>query len=166
MQKIINNIIPHPILSATLWLMWLLLNNTTDPAHIFLGLILALLIPKYTSSFWSRKLVSIKKTHLVFAFMCLMAYDIFKANINVAILILGPKNKLKPQFFEIPISAQNPYAIALLANCITLTPGTVSCKISLDNKILYVHGLNVDNPQNEIDTIKNRYEKRIINFFS
>lgn len=47
-----NRILPHPILSIILVVIWLLLNNTIAPGHILLGAFLAVLIPWFTSSFW------------------------------------------------------------------------------------------------------------------
>jgi len=166
MNKIIYKIIPHPILSLVLFLMWIILNNSINPPDLILGIILALSIPQITTNFWSRKLANPQNILQVFAFMLIMAGDIIIANIRVSILILGRNSKLKPMFFTVPLTAENPYAISLLANCITLTPGTLSCKISLDNQKIFVHGLNVDDVEDVVAKIKSRYEQRIIKMFT
>jgi multicomponent K+:H+ antiporter subunit E len=52
----VNKILPHPMLTVVLWLIWLLLNNTVAPGHMVLGLFLAVTIPLFTAGFWPEKL--------------------------------------------------------------------------------------------------------------
>ena len=54
-MKDTNSFLPHPILSFMLVIIWLLLNNTVAAGHIVLGIVLAILIPWFTSSFWQRR---------------------------------------------------------------------------------------------------------------
>lgn len=152
-----KKLLPHPILSLALWVIWLLLNNTVAPGHMLLGAILAIVIPLLTSAFWPEK-VTIKHPLTLFKFVAVVMWDIMVANVIVAKLILGNKNNLQPKFLHIPLDIKEPIAISLLANTISLTPGTVSCDVSEDQKTLLVHGLHEEDPQATIDEIKSRYE--------
>jgi len=159
-----KKLLPHPILSLTLWIIWLLLNNTVAAGHMVLGAILAIIIPLMTSSFWPEK-VCLRHPVTLFKFIGIVLWDILVANIKVAQLILGNKNNLEPKFLQIPLDIQHPLAISLLANTISLTPGTVSCDVIDNGKILLVHGLHEPDPQATIDEIKQRYEQPLKEVF-
>jgi len=155
---------PHPILSIILLLTWLMLNNTIAAGHIVLGSILSMLIPWLTQRFWPEQ-VCLGKWSTIFKFSLVVGYDIVISNIFVAKLILGKNDALKPVFLEIPIDIKHPLGLSLLASTISLTPGTVSVDLSEDRRILIVHALHVDDATEEIDTIKSRYEKPLMEIF-
>lgn len=159
-----KKIFPHPILSFVLWLVWLLLNNTVAPGHMVLGAVLAIVIPLLTSKFWPEQ-VCMRHPFTLFKFVMIVLWDIMIANVIVAKLILGNKKKLQPCFLHIPLDIEHPLAIGLLANTISLTPGTVSCDLSEDKKFLLVHGLHEEDPQATIDEIKQRYEQPLKKVF-
>jgi multicomponent Na+:H+ antiporter subunit E len=56
-------------------------------------------------------------------------------------------SQLKPGFFAYPLKVQNDFQITLLANLITLTPGTLSVDVSDNRKTLYIHSVHVPDPQ-------------------
>lgn len=159
-----NSLIPHPILSITLLITWLLLNNTIAAGHILLGTILAILIPWFTSSFWPEK-VCAKNPKVFFKFSLVVLYDIVVANMTVSKQVLSPNEDLKPQFFDLPLDIKHPLGISTLASTISLTPGTVSCDLSEDKKYLIIHGLVIDDVDATIAEIKNRYEKPLMEVF-
>jgi len=82
-----NRLLPHPILTMVLWIIWLLLNNTLAPGHIVLGFILAITIPLLTTSFWPEK-ITLSNPWVIFKFFWVVIGDILIANIIVAKLIL------------------------------------------------------------------------------
>ena len=159
-----NKIIPHPILSVSLLLVWLLLNNTIAPGHIVLGAILAILIPWFSSSFWEER-VCAKHPLTFIKFVCIVLYDIVVANIVVARQVLGSNSDLEPKLFKLPITIEHPLGISILASTISLTPGTVSCDLSEDRNHLLIHGLSVSDVEEEIKTILQRYEKPLLEVF-
>lgn len=160
----LNRILPHPVLSFILWIVWLLLNNTMAAGHVVLGLILAILIPLLSSNFWPEK-VRIYAPFTLMKYLAMVLYDIVIANMVVAKLILGRNDTLKPAFFHIDLELQTPLGISLLANTISLTPGTVSCDLSEDQHRLLVHALHVDDIPDMIKQIKKRYESPLIKVF-
>ena len=156
--------IPHPILTLVLWITWLLLQNSLSAGHILLGLILALLIPWLTSGFWPER-IRIQKPWVLIKFTGVVLWDILIANIAVAKLILSHNDTLKPGFIELELDIQTPIGISLLANTISLTPGTVSCDLSADRKHLIIHALHLEDPEATINEIKQRYEQPLIEVF-
>lgn len=161
----LTKILPHPILSLVLWLSWLLLNNSFDPGHIVLGLILAIFIPWFTGRFWQEK-VCLKNPLVLFKFFGVVMWDILIANITVAKLILGKNDKLQPAFFYIDLDVKHPLAISILANTISLTPGTVSCDLTADRKRLLIHALHAEDIDQIIAEIKQRYEAPLKEVFT
>jgi multicomponent K+:H+ antiporter subunit E len=65
---------------------------------------------------------------------------------------------LQPAFIEVPLDLTSELAISLLANTICLTPGTVSARLSPDQRTLLVHALDAPDPDAVRDLIKTRYE--------
>jgi multicomponent K+:H+ antiporter subunit E len=159
------NILPHPILTVVLMIIWLLLNNTVAAGHILLGTILALVIPWFTSSFWPEK-VHVKNYMIFFKFILVLTYDIIVANLTVAKLIISPNENLKPDFFILPLDISHTFGISVLASTISLTPGTVSCDLSEDKSYLLIHALHLENKEATINEIKTRYEKPLMEVFS
>lgn len=168
MSKVITSLkwlLPHPVLSVVLWVIWLLLNNTVGAGHMVLGAILAIIIPKLTSGFWPEK-VCIKAPLTLLKFLSVVLWDILVANIAVAKLILGKNDALKPGFFELELSITSPIGISLLANTISLTPGTVSCDLTPDGKRLIIHAIHLDDIDDTISQIKSRYETPLKKVFT
>jgi len=161
----LNKLFPHPVLTLVLWGIWLLLNNTTGAGHIVLGLILAILIPWLTSGFWPEK-NRIRAPFALLKFLRIVLWDILVANMAVAKLILGRNKNLKPGFFYVDLDIQTPLGISLLANTISLTPGTVSCDLTEDRTRLLVHALHIEDIPETIKEIKERYEKLLKEVFT
>lgn len=161
----IPKILPHPVLSLVLWVIWLLLNNTVAAGHVVLGFGLAILIPLLTAGFWPEK-VRIRAPLTLLKFLLVVLWDILIANLVVAKLILGRNDDLKPALIRIALDIQNPLGISFLANTISLTPGTVSCDLSVDRRYLLVHALHAENISEIIAHIKQRYETPLIKVFT
>jgi len=155
---------PHPILSIILFLTWLMLNNTVSAGHVVLGAFLATFIPWFTQRFWPEE-ICLGKWSTIFKFSFIVAYDIVISNIFVAKLILGKNSALKPDFLEIPLDIEHPLGLSILTSTISLTPGTVSVDLNLNRDVLIVHALHVDDMEEEIQTIKERYEKPLMEIF-
>ena len=98
-------------------------------------------------------------------YVLMVMKDIVVANVEVALWIIGPVKKLKPSFVAIPINIQSDLGITILASTVSLTPGTVSAEVSEDKQWLYIHALHLDNENELIETIKQRYEQPIKEIF-
>ncbi len=159
-----TRLLPHPLLTPALAVIWLLLNNSIEPGQILLGLILGWAIPVLTIRFWPEA-VSIRKPFALLRYIIILFYDIIMANFTVARLILGNPDKLKPIFVRLPLDLTSDLAISLLANSITLTPGTLSAQLSDDHCYLLVHALNETDPDTLVATIKQRYENPLKEIF-
>lgn len=152
-----GRLLPHPLLTPILAVVWLLLNNSVDLGQIVMGLLLGWAIPLISIRFWPDTVYIYKPLALV-RYIVVLLFDIIVANFTVARLILGSPDQLKPAFVVLPLELTSDFAISLLANSITLTPGTLSAKLSFDRKHLLIHALNETDVETMIVAIKKRYE--------
>ncbi|MES0810679.1 MULTISPECIES: Na+/H+ antiporter subunit E [unclassified Roseibium] len=95
----------------------------------------------------------------------LFVYELVLSAWRVAMIVLRPKIELQPGIIAFPLTVDRDFEIAMLANLITLTPGTLSVDVSEDRKTLYVHCIDVPDPQATIDDIKNGFERKILEVF-
>ncbi|CTQ67784.1 MULTISPECIES: Na+/H+ antiporter subunit E [Stappiaceae] len=92
-------------------------------------------------------------------------YELVLSAWRVATIVVRPKIELQPGFIAYPLTVDRDFEITMLANLITLTPGTLSVDVSADRKTLYVHCIDVPDPQATIDDIKNGFERKILEVF-
>lgn len=98
----------------------------------------------------------------IISFILFFIWELTKANIQVAYEVITPKFSMKPGIVAIPLDAKTDLEITLLANLITLTPGTLALDVSTDRSVLYVHGMYVMNKKEFITDIKQGFEKRLL----
>jgi len=159
-----RRLLPHPLLTLTLAILWLLLVNQFSAGHLVLGLLLGWLIPLLTSAFWPEH-VRVRHTGALLRYLAVFVYDIVRGSFQVAWLILKGPARLKPAFVVVPLELRTDLGISLLANTISLTPGTVSSRLSADKRTLVVHTLNTDDPEALVAEIKQRYEMPLKKIF-
>lgn len=68
-------------------------------------------------------------------------------------------------FVHIPLELKDPNALAVLSMITCITPGTAWAEISRDRSMLLMHVLEVDDPQQVIDHVKNSYERPLMEIF-
>ncbi|MDO3720495.1 Na+/H+ antiporter subunit E [Marinobacter sp. chi1] len=154
---------PQPWLSVLLFATWQLLSDGISGASLVIGILLAWAIPQMTHGFWPDPPAFIRAWRMPL-YLLRVIRDIVIASIEVAWLILSPR-KPRPAFISYPLELEHPLAISILASTISLTPGTVSADVSDDNKLLLIHALDAENDQEVIDTIRNHYEKPLLEMF-
>lgn len=156
---------PHPLLSLSLTLIWLLLINSFSAGGLLVGLILGIAIPRLTSTFWPER-PAIRHYGKAAAYILLVIRDIVVANAQVAAIILfRPLSSLRTRWVCVPLDLNNPEAITIFAGTITMTPGTVSCDLAADGKSLLVHCLDAGDVDATVREMKERYESRLKEIF-
>ncbi|MGH8501638.1 MAG: Na+/H+ antiporter subunit E [Gammaproteobacteria bacterium] len=156
--------LPHPRLSILLLVVWLLLVNSLAPGHILLGAVLGLVISRVTRAFWLQR-PRISRPLLLLVFAGRVLWDIVIANLHVARIVLGSQAAISPRFTRLPLDLTDQFAITVLANTISLTPGTVTADVAADRKSLLIHSLHVVDEAALVAGIKRRYEKPLKEIF-
>ena len=82
--------------------------------------------------------------------------------VSVAWLVVRPKLRLRAEFIEYPLTVTTDIQITLLANMITLTPGTLSVDVSDDRRTLLIHALDVAEPEAVIGRIAAGFEAKVL----
>lgn len=128
---------------------WVVVTANFSWANIGFGFAIGALVLWLQRHNWSQdiyfyRLKSFIK--LVFIFF----YDLIGSALRVAKQVLTPTLRINPVFVAVPLDLTHPGQITLLANMITLTPGTLSVDVSADHKTLYIHAINAS----DIDAVK------------
>ncbi len=166
MTRAFNWLIPHPLLTLILTIVWMLLQNELSAGMVVFGFMLGVIIPWGTSIWWPDTPKGFRLGKMI-SYSFVVIWDIIIANIQVAWIVLTvPTSKLKPAWIVVPLELREPEAITMLAGTITLTPGTVSADLSDQGHSLLVHVLHTDDPDGVLDDIKTRYEARLLEIFS
>jgi multicomponent Na+:H+ antiporter subunit E len=101
----------------------------------------------------------------VIGLVWLFLKELVKSAVKVAVTVLTPRLDLKPGIIAFPLTLERDIEITLLANLITLTPGTLSIDVSDDRKTLYVHCIDVPDVDAAIADIRDGFERRIREVF-
>lgn len=92
-------------------------------------------------------------------------WELLMSAVRVALIVLRRDMNLAPGVIAYPLTVTRDAEITLLANFITLTPGTLSVDVSDDRKTLFVHCIDVPDEQATIDDIRNSFERKILEAF-
>lgn len=161
----LSRLFPHPYLTLTLTVVWLLLVNKVTSGNLFLGLVFGTVIPLITAAYWPDR-PTLRHPLKIAEYVLIVIWDIIVANVVVAwIILFRPQDRIRTQWIAVPLDLTSPEAITALAGTITMTPGTVSAMLSADGRSILVHCLDTDDPAATRDEIKHRYERRLKEIF-
>ncbi|SMC86173.1 Na+/H+ antiporter subunit E [Rhizobium sp. RU36D] len=152
---------PFPLLSACLLLMWLLLNDFTL-GHLILGFIIAVFGGWALAALRPAK-PRIRKWHLLPKLFFRVMADIIRSNAAVALLII--RGKRKPhvaRFIDVPLEIEHPVALAAMAVILTSTPGSAWLAYDSRRKMVLIHVLDLIDEETWVRTIKERYESLLL----
>ncbi len=152
--------------SIVLALIWAAITASFSLLNLILGWAIAFVALWFIRSNLASPVLFSKAKKIV-ALGALFFFELAMSAIRVALLVATPNMKahLKPGFIAFPLKAKSNGEITLLANLITLTPGTLSVDVSKDKKYLYVHAISVTNKRELIKSIASGFERKIIEVF-
>lgn len=102
------------------------------------------------------------KVRQVFGFALYFLWELVLANLRVAYDVVTPTHHMRPGVIAIPLDARTDAEITVLANFITLTPGTLSLDVSEDRKVLYIHAMYIHDREALRREIKSGLERRVL----
>ena len=145
MTQLKNNIRNRFVLFATLLLFWIMLNGTLAIDSFIVGIIVSLSITLLFSSGLSF-FTEFKLTPQ--AFIAGVKYYIYffkelvKSNFKLAAIVLNPTLPIKPGIVKVRTKLKSKMGRLMLANSITLTPGTMT--IEIEGEWIYVHCVTIE----------------------
>ncbi len=158
-------LLPHPLVSAGLLALWLLLNMTMSAGHILLGSAVAL------AGGWALHALRppqarVGRPGAILRLFALIFADIVRSNVAVARIVLGLGGRERTSgFVNIPLDLRDPYGLAVLACIITSTPGTLWVRHNPTTGMLTIHVLDLIDEGEWLRTIKGRYERLLLEIF-
>lgn len=150
------------LLNVLLALAWVALTGQFTPANFAIGFVLGYLL------LWLMQRMAepspyFGKARQVLGFALFFLWQMIKANLQVAYSVLTPGYRMRPGVIAIPLDVQTDAEITLLANLITLTPGSLSLDVSSDRRVLYLHSMNLgDDVDRFRREIKTGFERRVL----
>lgn len=148
------------LLNVIVAIVWMFLVNDYSTSSCIVGYIIGLLIIFTLRRFFPRRLYLynvIAVIKLVFIFL----KELVLSNLSVFKVVVSPKLNMRPGIFALETELEKDWEITLLANLITLTPGTLVVDVSDDNKTLYIHAMDIDDVEQVRQDIKKSFEKAI-----
>lgn len=156
------------------FLFWMLLTWSVAPRELVLGAVVAAAVSIFAArflihskAFWLYNPVRL----VILLFYCIVIFfwEIIKANVSMVGIVLGKKCKTyRPGIIRVPASddIKSDYGLAMVSNCITLTPGTITLDVAEDEEgrnYYYIHWIDVAETDREKagDAIKGTMEKWI-----
>lgn len=161
----IRRLFPAPLLSLALLAIWLVLNRDYSLGQVLLGALVATLVPQMTQSL---RPTPVRIRHLGVAFRLFMqvGWDVIVWNWRVLLGTLASRDKLpRGGFITVPLDLRDPSGLAVLAAIMCVIPGTIWSEIALDRSALLVHIFDLGDAQEEIELIKTRYERPLMEIF-
>jgi multicomponent K+:H+ antiporter subunit E len=157
-----TRLVPHPVLSLLLLLMWLLLTRFS-PGHLVLGSIIALTAGWALTGLHPHA-PRLRRWDLIAKLIAIVTLDIIRSNVAVARLILtgGREGQRRSEFIEIPLDLRSQGALAILAIILTATPGTAWLEYEPANGTLLLHVFDMVDEATWRNLIKNRYEALLL----
>jgi multicomponent Na+:H+ antiporter subunit E len=142
-------------------LLWAALAGSVDTAHLAVGFVVGyaglwLARPVLGETRYFRKVVD------VVSFLCFFVWELVLSNLRVAWDVLTPKSSRRPGVIAVPLEEATDTEITVLANFVTLTPGSLSLDVAPDRDCLYVHAMFVDDPESLKTEIKEGFERRVL----
>ena len=144
----------------TLWVIWVLIAGFSWMEIILGGvvsIILALIISKYVNYSFGFSII-LKAIKFIVIYIPVFIYKLVIANFDMAYRVLSPKLPINPGFVKVPTDIKNDFGKLILANSITLTPGTLSLDVEDDHVL--VHWVNVkgDDEKSHQQNISKEFE--------
>lgn len=160
-----RRIFPYPLLTISLLAMWLLLQQSLGYGHILLGSIIAVLASLPVAALQPQR-PSVRRPGKILRLAALVAIDVLRSNVAVALLVLQRRRRDRTSGFLImPLELHDRTALAILACIITATPGSAWLEYNAAQGTVLIHVLDLVDEKQWMDTIKNRYESLLLEIF-
>ena len=164
-----RRLIPYPLLTLALLLLWLVLNDSIEPVHLLLGLLMGLLGSAVYARLQPRPAKPRGSWAPAAKLMWQVLADIVRSNIAVAPIALRLRAPGRVAgFLGIALQLRDPRGLAVLACIVTATPGTSWAHYDAAANVLTLHVLDLPAPVDQaawVGQFKRRYERALMEIF-
>lgn len=160
-----SRLFPYPLLTASLLVMWLLLQQSLSLGHLLLGGTVAMIAGRAMAAL-QPKPTRIRRGSKILQLVVLVILDIIRSNIAVTWIILrGHPRKQAQGFLIVPLKLTDPMGLAVLAGIVTATPGSAWLEYNATRSTVLIHVLDLVDEEAWIETLKSRYETLLLAIF-
>ncbi len=151
-----------------IFLIWLAFTSTFALQEVVMGVVVSFIIAIYGyKTFTSLGLANLSPKRLLYIveYIFVFLWALIKANFHVAMIVINPKLPINPGIVEFESKLNSDFAKMILANSITLTPGTFTVDI-VENRF-YIHWLTVEatDPEEVYKEIAYPFEKILLKIY-
>lgn len=152
---------------------WVLITWSFEPQELGAGAVVSLAVALFSARFFIHEkafwLLNPAKLFGLIAYLFIFLVELFKANWDVAKRVYGGCRNVNPGIVKVPVDVESDYGRSMLANSITLTPGTITMDtFEEDGKAFYyIHWIDVTAESGEEagNAIKGTLEKGVRRVF-
>lgn len=156
------------------YIFWLFYTGSFDTEELTAGAVVSLLVAIFTSAFFIQEnpfwLFNPSRLLTFIKFIPIYAAELVKANWDVAKRSLSKDLNINPGIVKISTELKSDYGLAMLSNCITLTPGTITMEVTEEDgkSYLYIHWIDVAtrNMEEASKIIKGAFEPYVRRIFN
>ena len=148
-------------LNLVLALVWTAMTGRFDVANLALGFAFGYVVLFLLQRVIGRSRYFSKSLALV-RFVLFYALDVVRSNVRVALDVVTPASRAHPGIVAVPLDARTALEITVLANLITMTPGSLAVDVSDDRSVIYVHSMFAEDPDELVRVVKDDLERRVL----
>ena len=152
----------YPAINMVLTLVWSGLLGGITPENLVSGFVVSYVILYFVTRGAAGHDRYFGRLPKLAGFAVYYLWELVKSNAIIAYDVLTPTHHMKPGVIAIPIDARTDLEITVLANLITMTPGTLSLDVSPDRRTLYVHAMYIHDADALRREIKDNLERRVL----
>jgi multicomponent K+:H+ antiporter subunit E len=158
--------LPFPLVSLGLCILWLLLNQSVEPAHLLLGAVAGIAAPLLGRRLQPLGYPRLRAPLQLARLLAMASVEVVRSCFNVSrIILFADYAAVNSQFIRVPLTLRDPHGLALLSCLINMTPGTVWVEILPEGHELVLHVFDLHDVQWWIATIQDRYERPLLDIF-
>lgn len=147
---------PLATLALSIATIWLLMRGR-EPGNFFVGMTIAFILILFLRRTYGQER-SFRRWSDIVRFIFYFTWELIVANLQVLRIVLSPRLHIRPGIIAFRTECKTPLSVTSLANSITLTPGTLSVDISEDDSTIFVHTLDIEEPDKVREGIRRGLE--------
>ena len=158
----------HIVLFILSLIIWLLLTFSLSVPNIIVGIVASILTVVLFGKYFIKNVSPFLQPQRYFwliVYLFVFIWECIKANFDVAYRVLHPAMPIKPGIVKVKLGVKGDFARMMLANSITMTPGTISVDIIDDYIFIHWIYISTDNPEEYSEKVSGRFEKYIKKIF-
>lgn len=142
-------------------LIWMVLTGDLSGINLFAGMVIGYIV----LGLMQRQIPMLRgytsRLPRLIRFIFFFFKELIMANMRVAFDIITPVWHMQPGVIALPLEARTEMEITMVANIISLTPGTLSLDVSDDRRVLFIHAMFLDDEQSVREDLK-EMERRVL----